>query len=165
MYMNLANYIRKRADFSIDTVSIGYQTITLFKPQELEAAQMGYRFDQDNNDLTGSNKGDWQNSWYVIGVEEITGDPIFIDLSVEYFPVYTVMHDMGEWDPDMLAPNIEKFIKALHLLNQLAEGREHPVALEKKPISLISKLFFLAKLRYVVGRTSLIFWWSSISDN
>ncbi|MGQ7887485.1 hypothetical protein [Paenibacillus sp. WC2504] len=66
--------------FPFKEVSVGYRTVTLFSSDELEKAQIGYCIDTNGQSLTGNGDGDWLQSWLVIGYEDETGDPIFIDI-------------------------------------------------------------------------------------
>jgi hypothetical protein len=37
------------------------------------------RVDIEEQSLVGSNNGDWKETWFVIGQDDIVGDPIFIE--------------------------------------------------------------------------------------
>lgn len=121
--------------FSIKEVSLGYRTVTLFLSEDLEEAQLGYSVDIDGQSLAGTDEGDWLSSWLVIGYEDETGDPIFIDTNDERLPVYTAMHGEGEWAPNKIAESINSFISALSYIREISIGRDNPVALENNPIS------------------------------
>ena len=69
--------------FQFNEVSLGYRTVTLFSSEDLEEAQLGYSVDIDGQSLVGTEEGDWLSSWLVIGNEDETGDPIFIDTDDE----------------------------------------------------------------------------------
>jgi hypothetical protein len=120
--------------FPFNEVSVGYRLVTLFTADELEEAQIGYSIDINGQSLTGTGDGDWHPSWLVIGNEDETGDPIFIDADDDQFPVYIAMHGEGEWEPDKIAVSLKSFISALSYIKELSVGRENPVALEKNPI-------------------------------
>jgi len=90
----------------------------------------------------------------VIGIESMLGDPIFINTSV-----FKATHGMGKWDPDLLAPSFRTFLKALDVIRKVAVGREHPVALKKRPIPLFLRLMTLYRIRKAAPGTSLFFWW------
>lgn len=38
--------------------------------------------------------------------EDETGDPIFIDIEDGQFPVYTVMHGEGDWEPHKISVSL-----------------------------------------------------------
>ena len=60
-------------------ISIGYNGFTIFANSQLENEQSGYRVDIEEQSLVGSNNGDWKETWFVIGQDDIVGDPIFIE--------------------------------------------------------------------------------------
>lgn len=76
--------------FPFNEVSIGYRIVTLFSSNELGEAQLGYSVDINGQSLAGTGDGDWHPSWLVIGNEDETGDPIFIDTDDDQFPVSIV---------------------------------------------------------------------------
>ena len=53
---------------------------------------------------------DWQPQWFVIGMETLIGDPVFVDLDDPNLPVFTAMHGMGSWRAVRLAPSLEGFL-------------------------------------------------------
>ena len=76
--MNIDRYIEARKTTAIQKVSCGYLTVTLFAVEELDDAQIGYSVSEAGEDFTGSNDGDWESKWLVIGYEDRCGDPIFV---------------------------------------------------------------------------------------
>jgi hypothetical protein len=130
-----ADYIQALRKLDFFEVSFGYSTIEIFPLEELSQHQLGYAVGQHGNKLTGTQDGDWHESWVVIGVDEM-GDPIFIDDAAPGFPVYTAAHGEGRWDPVLLAVSLDGFNQALSVLAKLAaKGREHPVGLEANPLT------------------------------
>ena len=119
----------------IPEISIGYSTIHLFEQDKLEEGQIGYAVDPKGKSLTGTAGGDWRPTWVVIGYEGLLGDPIFVDIAQQDFPVYTAMHGMGEWLEEKIADSFHGFIKGLELISGIAVGRESPVLLDQNPIS------------------------------
>ena len=124
-----AAYRQMRADVPFDSVSLGYTTIDLYSFSALPEAQQGYGV------VPKGGETDWDAAWMVIGHEDVTGDPIFIDTNDEEFPVYTAGHGMGEWSPELIASSFRHFIDILEQVRRVAHGRETPVALERNPIS------------------------------
>jgi hypothetical protein len=122
-------YRQARAAVPFDGISIGYDSVHLFLGVELEAAQRGYGIVPEGDET------DWQPQWLVVGYEGRCGDPIFVDTSHEYFPVYTAAHGMGEWDPVPIASSFQHFIQILTRLQSLARGRENPVQLDENPVT------------------------------
>lgn len=84
--------------------------IHIFTRDEFEEGQLGYIVDPDNNSLMGDAEGDWKDSWFVIGYDEDLGDPIFVDVSKNKYPVYTAEHGMGEWEPILLFESVEELL-------------------------------------------------------
>jgi hypothetical protein len=119
----------------IPRISIGYSTVQLFKQGKLEEGQVGYAVDPKGKPLTGMAEGDWRTSWVVIGYEESLGDPIFVDIAQQDFPVYTAMPGIGKWSEKKIADSFHGFIKGLELISEIAVGRESPVLLDQNPIS------------------------------
>jgi hypothetical protein len=112
-------------------ISLGYRELQTFKSTELEKGQLGYRSDERGNSLIGKD-GAWENSWYVIGWDEL-GDPYFIDIESER--VFTAIHGHGLWEPECIAMDVESFVLVLKRLHELSLGRNTPTALEENPLS------------------------------
>ena len=127
-YETVLNVIRPK-------VSFGSATIRVYRPLELKSGQVGYFTSASGESFIGDTDGDWRNTWFVIGYDETSGDPIFIDKSKEGYPVYTAMIGMGRWDPMPIAVSLEAFGQALSAVATVAKGRENPVALEQNPLS------------------------------
>jgi hypothetical protein len=128
-------------------VSLGAETIRLYRAPGLQALQIGYSVSPNGEPLTSDDKqGDWAKEWVVIGYEESNGDPIFIDTSKEGFPVYTAIHGEGEWNAKQIAVSLEGFGHVLSIVADVARGREHPVALENNPLAQSGKEITLASI-------------------
>lgn len=141
-------------------VSVGYMTVHLFKSARLKAEQLGYSRDPEGRDLTGKKDGDWRASWIVVGYEDMCGDPVFVDLAAEAFPVFTAAHGMGAWDPTLIADSFDGFVAALGKVQELSSGREHPVALAQNPLTS-KELKRLAKaLRVCCGEEAGLEFWT-----
>jgi hypothetical protein len=127
--------IEELKQFPIKEIQLGYAGMEFFTPNQLQDGQVGYSVNQDGQSLTGSQEGDWKNSWVVIGNESCCGDPIFIDTVENSLPVYTAPHGMGAWEPELIATSLSKFIEIMKLLAIVSQGRENPVALENNPLT------------------------------
>jgi len=138
-------------------VSIGYETIRMYKGPELESAQVGYAVTPAGESLTGDGDGDWLSKWLVIGYEELCGDPIFIDTSCEEFPVYTAMHGEGRWDAKPIAVSLAAFGKSLSAIAQVAKGRAHPKDLEQNPLTSSEKQEAITAIRRENPGIDLVF--------
>ncbi len=130
------------------------------EPREgLAQAQIGYSRHPDGSDLTGSAEGEWRREWRVFGRDTLLGDPFFADVSNERLPVYTAMHGMGQWKPDVVSESLAGFLAALDLLVKtskqdadLAEPNEHTVSGEDELADIEAKLIELC------GEESADFW-------
>jgi hypothetical protein len=139
-------------------VSFGYATIQMYRPSELEQYQVGYSVNPAGVSLIGGNNGDWHKEWLVIGHEGRCGDPLFIDVSQDGYPVYTAMHGEGRWDPVSIADSLHDFGHALSAIADIAKGREHPVALKANPLKKEEKEATLATIRRHNPTADLDFW-------
>ncbi|RYG67356.1 hypothetical protein EON80_13740 [bacterium] len=133
--MDQSSYTSLRDAIDWHSVSFGYRTVELFKTAELTQAQQGYSVGPGGVSLVGDEEGDWQESWLVIGDEDLAGDPIFVDLAEEELPVYTARHGEGAWEPLLIAESFIKFFAGLALMREISEGRQNPMELAEKPLS------------------------------
>ncbi|UPO90152.1 MULTISPECIES: SMI1/KNR4 family protein [Bacilli] len=98
-------------EIEVDDPEIESISIHLFSIEEFEEGQLGYRMDEDGNSLTGDNEGDWKENWYVIGYDELVGDPIFIDIKNKNYPVLTAIHGEGDWEPEVMYSSLNEFLE------------------------------------------------------
>ncbi|MBC6973271.1 hypothetical protein H9I32_13070 [Bacillus sp. Xin] len=90
------------------------QPVYIFLREQFEEGQLGYRVGGiDNESLIGNEEGDWKDSWFVIGYEELMADPFFVDVKDEKFPVYTAEHGTGAWEPLLHSDSLEEFLAEL----------------------------------------------------
>ncbi len=148
-------------------MSLGYRTLQLLHPDDINAAQQGYRYDNSGKDLTGPKQGDWHAEWFVVAEEDFLADPIFINVMEDVFPVYTAMHGASKWVPERIADSFEGFFAALGLIAAVSEGREHPVGLTKNPLPDGEMVRILTEIETRNPKSSLGFWvdWLKISDD
>ena len=139
-------------------VSVGYMTVHLFDVDQLEAEQLGYSRHPDGRDLAGVESGDWRKSWLVFAHEDMCGDPIFVDLAAEEFPVFTAIHGIGFWDPTLIAESFDGFVAALGEVQRLSHGREYPVALEGSPLRAEEREELVKALR-ILGKDACQDFW------
>jgi len=156
--MDVQRYIELRDHVPVASVSLGYTTVTLFPASELKDAQVGCSVSDLGEPFTGEEEGDWKESWFVIGYEDLCGDPIFVNLAKPEFPVFTAAHGEGGWSPEMIASSFQGFIQALQEVNRLSEGRDNPVKLERNPISAVERGRVLSKIAELSKNASLEFW-------
>src|SRR5258705_4657860 len=156
--MSVRNYIEVRNDLSLEGVSLGYTTVTLFAAAELKDAQVGYSVSDSGVPFTGEQEGNWRDSWFVIGYEDFSGDPLFVDIAKPEFPVFTAGHGEGDWSPTMIASSFQGFVKALEEIKRLSEGRNNPVQLERNPVSAVERERALSRIAELNQNVSLEFW-------
>ena len=125
---------------------------------------MNFSIDYNRQLLSGMGEWDWRYSWLVIGSEDETGDPIFIDTEDEQFPVYSAFHGQGNWEAYKIAASLKKFDKTLSFISQLAVGRENPVELEKNPITSEERKQVLKIIAQENDHTEMSFWESWLED-
>jgi hypothetical protein len=77
----------------------------------IDELQVGYAVDADGESHVDDATGGWHSTWLVIGQEGLTGDPIFVDLSDAGLPVFTAMHGMGRWDPELISKTLRRFLR------------------------------------------------------
>jgi hypothetical protein len=77
---------------------------------DLDDQQVGYSVTA-HGQLLIDEHGGWRERWLVIGSEELTGDPVFVDLGDYELPVLTAMHGAGTWEPRKLATSLASFLR------------------------------------------------------
>ena len=145
--MNIDKYKRLLKSNSINEISLGYTTIRLFPESELNKAQIGYSFDSNGNSLIENREGGWKEVWFIIGEEDLCGDPIFIDVESDDFAVFTAMHGEGNWNPEKIAETFNGFIKLLELLSKVSKDRNTPILLENNPFSSKEREAILVEIK------------------
>jgi hypothetical protein len=162
--MNAHHYIQIRNRLPIAQVSLGYTTVAIFSESELAEAQIGYSVTDSGETIPGEKKGDWKNSWLVIGSEDLCGDPIFVDLNVPEFPVFTAAHGEDQWTPVMIATSFVGFVKALEEIERISDGRQNPVQLQRNPLLDAERERILRRIAEFNPTASLEFWesWFSV---
>jgi hypothetical protein len=139
-------------------VSLGYRTVALARPDDLDEAQLGYGRAPDGMDLAGTADGDWNRSWVVVGHDDECGDPVFVDTAVKDWPVYTAMHGEDRWEPAQIAVSFDAFLAALGRVRALSAGRETPVSLESNPVSDSERADLLESIEKANPGCELVFW-------
>jgi hypothetical protein len=104
-------------------ISFGSTVVHTYHSSEIEAGQQGYSVSLDGQDLSGEQDGDWRKLWLVIGYDEASGDPLFIDRSEKMHPVYTAVAGQGRWDTVLVADSLEGFADALAVFAAAARNR------------------------------------------
>jgi hypothetical protein len=156
--MKIDNYKNLLKFVLIREISFGSTTIRLFSENELNKAQIGYSIDPTGASLLGNEEGDWKENWFVIGKEDLCGDPLFIDLDVSGFPVLTAMHGVGNWNEQEVAESFDGFVNVFELVDKISNNRNTAVLLEQNPLSSKEKRTALEEIREIIPNSSTGFW-------
>lgn len=141
-----------RAAAATNRVSIGYSGICLFPLDQLQAAQQGYGIIPEGDET------DWRPEWVVVGNEELCGDPVFIDIDDDEFPVYTAAHGMENWRPQLLAFSFRHFLQIMEQLQELSRRRANPVQLQNHPVTQEENDAFVEFIRHQSPDVDFHFW-------
>jgi hypothetical protein len=163
MYKN--SFIDKYISNPLKDLSFGYSTLVFFSPTELENAQIGYSINNKGNLIIGEKPGDWKIYWLVIGYDELDGDPIFVDVNSDVFPIFSAEHGQGVWNPIPISSSFESFCSTLNEIRNIAHGRENPISLEKKPLSAKVKDNVLQKIRLLNPNLDIFYWENFINNS
>jgi len=104
----------------VTEIYFGCHGFNLIKSNQIDEMQLGYSVHPDGSDLCGTNEGDWFKEWIVIGTDTEVGDPFFVDSNDTNYPVYTAMHGMGSWEPDLVSKTLEAFLEGLIYLQSIS---------------------------------------------
>jgi len=156
--MSVQHYLNLKNKLPVESVSLGYKTVTLFAAHELHDAQIGYSISDSGDSFVGEQAGDWKENWLVIGYEELCGDPIFVDLSKSELPVFTAAHGDDDWNPVLIGSSLDGFVQALLKVKRVSQGRTNPVQLEHNPVSEIEREKLLSRIVELNQNASLEFW-------
>lgn len=151
-------YLIARDALAFRVVSLGFRSVILHTPDELQQAQVGYSMDDHGASLIGTLPGDWREDWLVIGYEDECGDPIFIDTMRKDYPVYTAPHGVGDWVPSLIATSFPNFIAALSYVKNLSVGRQNPVERAANPVPARDRKAILEAISRENPDASLEFW-------
>lgn len=108
---------------NLKEVFFGSNGFSIADEGSIKDIQLGYSVHPDGSDLSGTNEGDWQKSWVVIGTDTEVGDPFFVDTSEPSLPVYTAMHGMGEWSAELVSTSLTSFLEVLDYLNSISKQK------------------------------------------
>lgn len=127
-------------------LSYGVGGIEFIPLRSIAAAQAGYL------------GPDWRKDWLVVASETACGDPIFVDRSDPDFPVLTAMHGEGSRKPSPVSPSWLTFLKVVEMIRPFTVGREHPVGLERNPLTGRERDAIDTSLRDLLGSAPADFW-------
>lgn len=148
-----------RAGMEFDQIEFSVGGIDLFRPEELEQAQVGYAVTEDGKSLASGEPGAWQTDWVAIGYETSFGDVIFASRMAPH-PVFTSVHGEKAWEPRAIAPSLEAFGACLEAFRLYATDRGSPGEVEDNPPSQEEQEAFLNAVRgHTQGSESALDFW------
>jgi hypothetical protein len=148
----------------IDQIEFSVGGIDLFRPEELEQAQVGYAVAEDGKSLVSAEPGAWQADWVAIAYETSFGDVIFASRTAPH-AVFTAEHGQGRWEPRAIAPSLAAFGACLEAFREYAADRGNPADLEDNPPTAEEKRAFLeAVRRHTEGSESAVNFWELTAE-
>jgi hypothetical protein len=135
------------------TTSFGVVSLLMFSNESSIKNQTGFSIDRDGNPIFGFDEGDWQEGWYVIGIDQNCFDPIFIDLNDPDLPIYKASASMGSWEENLICENYQSFLKSLKLVENLKTKYQ---SCETVPDEEVQS--FMANIKNNIGDGNLYFW-------
>lgn len=127
-------YLTWREKLGFDQIEFSVGGIDLFRPDELEEAQVGYAVDEDGKSLVSGEPGAWQADWVAIAYETSFGDVIFTSRTAPH-PVFSSVHGEGPWEARAIAPSLEAFGVCLEAFRLYATDRGSPGEVTDNPPS------------------------------
>lgn len=147
---------------NLKEVFFGSQGFSIANETSIKNLQLGYSVHPDGSDLSGPNEGDWQKSWVVFGNDTNIGDPFFVDTSELSLPVYTAMHGMGEWKPELVSTSLSSFLDVLSYLNGISKQDFARIDPDENTITNPKELAAIeSKLQEISGET---YYWKNFIE-
>ena len=97
--LKIAELLKRIETSKQQDIELGSYEIYVFSESELEKGQIGYRYDKHKKSLISEENGKWQEGWIVIGYETDMGDPVFVNIDDDAYPVYTAERGTETWQP------------------------------------------------------------------
>jgi hypothetical protein len=144
------------------SIDIGFGGFTFYQPDDLLKAQVGYSIDSRKNSILRGIEGEWKKEWIVIGLDDLVGDPIFVDTTTSSFVVMT-SEPSTEWNPYPIADSLENFSTILTHLASLSVNRSTPEEWDKNPLQDNEKKEFLTVIS-IANPDSEIEYWEGFLD-
>ena len=138
-------------------ISIGFEEINLVDFENFQNFQIGYSIDFKGQSLIGNDLGDWKKGWVVIA-EDSLGDPIFINIDDENYPVFTAQHGKEKWTEIKISDTFENFLNILKDLRELSIDRDNPAKIEENPITETEYHRFISNVKNKNPNTEIGFW-------
>lgn len=110
--LKIAELLKRIESSKQQDIELGSYEIYVLSESELEKGQIGYRYDKHKNSLISEENGKWQDGWIAIGYETDMGDPVFVNVDDDTYPVYTAERGTEMWQPVYIG-NMDEIIKQL----------------------------------------------------
>lgn len=109
----MINVPEKIFDRNFEEVDVGVSTFSFYKKDEIEDAQIGFRYDNNKKEIKG-----WKGKEYVvIGNDSALGDPIIAKVDEKELPIYSMFHD--DWSSfEKVAESFEQYIGILEMIDK-----------------------------------------------
>ncbi|MBQ7410480.1 MAG: hypothetical protein IJW20_03755 [Clostridia bacterium] len=109
----MINVPEKIFDRNFEEVDVGVSTLSFYKKDEIEDAQIGFRYDNNKKEIKK-----WKGKEYVvIGNDSALGDPIIAKVDEKDIPIYSMFHD--DWSSfEKVAESFEQYIGILEMIEK-----------------------------------------------
>lgn len=109
----MINVPEKIFDRNFEEVDVGVSTFSFYKKDEIEDAQIGFRYDNNKKEIKG-----WKGKEYVvIGNDSALGDPIIAKVDEKELTIYSMFHD--DWNSfEKVAESFEQYIGILEMIDK-----------------------------------------------
>lgn len=109
----MINVPEKIFNRNFEEVDFGLSTLSFYKKDEIEDAQIGFRYDNEKNEIK-----QWKGKEYVvIGNDSALGDPIIAKVDETEIPIYSMFHD--DWNSfEMVAESFEQYMGILEMIEK-----------------------------------------------
>lgn len=103
----------------------------------------------------------WPREWAVLGLDELSGDPIVADTSDSAHPVFLAWCGEEDWVRERLAGSVEAFARILAKMKAFSAGRETPVEFEARPLTEAERREIIATIYEADANSNVAYWESA----
>ena len=109
----MINVPEKIFNREFEEIDVGMSTLSFFKKEDLEKAQIGYKYDNKKDSIKN-----WKGEEFVvIGNDSALGDPIIAKVDEEEIPIYSMFHD--DWSSfERVAESFEQYMGILEMIDK-----------------------------------------------
>lgn len=107
----MINVPEKIFNRNFEEVDVGGSVLTFYKKDEIENAQIGFRYDNNKKEIKR-----WKgNEYVVIGNDSTLGDPIIAKIDEKDIPIYNMFHN--DWSSfEKVAESFEQYLGILEMI-------------------------------------------------